>query len=436
MIKKVLLLLLLPLPVLVLASFFNEVQKRLETDVNYLSAKLSYEEAVFQSQKDKNIFIPYVSLDKFSFNTSISENTVTYIVKVPFSITFSNVAGFNFSISNSWQYTSSNDKWSDSGWTFSVSRSLFSNFDLDQLQNQRNLFDVSWKLLSAKNNVFVNVANDVFNSFYYTNKLQIASRRLQLLSAQVEELRKAYEVGSAALEDIVNAQKQLQNLVLQLEKITQARFSVSKDYPQTVLDTMMKRLHELTSKLPIEQEAIEAIKARYDVQASYIALEIARKQSERAYQTWLPNPILSAGMTYKEDGYSVSLGFSFSYNLIDRGERSYGYKTAQDKLNLQRASYEEKLRSLEKAVKDSYASIRIAEISKQVAELDLELKKMNLDRLSKKKEFISPRDFETAQLDVEEAELELFKAEFDLLMSKVNLLMILGIDLVEISGGV
>jgi len=30
----------------------------------------------------------------------------------------------------------------------------------------------------------------------------------------------------------------------------------------------------------------------------------------------------------------------------------------------------------------------------------------------------------------------LFKAEFDLLMSKVNLLMILGIDLVEISGGV
>jgi len=240
------------LPVLVLASFFNEVQKRLETDVNYLSAKLSYEEAVFQSQKDKNIFIPYVSLDKFSFNTSISENTVTYIVKVPFSITFSNVAGFNFSISNSWQYTSSNDKWSDSGWTFSVSRSLFSNFDLDQLQNQRNLFDVSWKLLSAKNNVFVNVANDVFNSFYYTNKLQIASRRLQLLSAQVEELRKAYEVGSAALEDIVNAQKQLQNLVLQLEKITQARFSVSKDYPQTVLDTMMKRLHELTSKLPIE----------------------------------------------------------------------------------------------------------------------------------------------------------------------------------------
>ncbi|WP_448516445.1 TolC family protein [Pseudothermotoga sp.] len=435
MIKKVLLLLLLPLPVFVLASFFNEVQKRLESDVNYLSAKLSYEEAVFQVQKDKNVLIPYVSLDKFSFNTSISESTVTYIVNVPFSITFSNVAGFNFSISNSWKYASSNDKWSDSGWTFSVSRSLFSNFDLDQLQNQRNLFDVSWKVLSAKNSVFVNVANDVFNSFYYTKKLQITSRRLQLLSAQVEELRKAYEVGSAAFEDIVNAQKQLQNLVLQLEKISQARFSVSKDYPQTVLDTMMKRLHELTSKLLTEQEAIEAIKARYDVQASYITLEIARKQNERAYQTWLPNPILSAGMTLKEDGYSVSLGFSFSYNLIDRGERSYSYKTTQDKLNLQRVSYEEKLRSLEKAVKDAYASIRIAEISKQVAELDLELKKMSLDRLSKKKEFISPQDFETAQLDVEEAELELFKAEFDLLMSKVNLLMILGIDLVEILGG-
>ncbi|AJC74824.1 hypothetical protein AJ81_07420 [Pseudothermotoga hypogea DSM 11164 = NBRC 106472] len=433
MLRRVLLLLLLP--VFALASFLDEVQNNLRTDASYLSAKLSYEEAVFQVQKDKSVLIPYVSLDKFNFNTSISESTVTYVVNVPFSITFSNVAGFNFSISNSWKYSSSDDRWSDSGWTISVSRSLFSNFDLDQLQNQRNLFDVSWKLLSAKNSVFVNVANDVFNSFYYTRKLQITSRRLQLLNDQVEELRKVYEVGGVAFEDIVNTQKQLQNLVLQLEKISQAKFSVSKDYPQTMLDEMMNRLCELTSKLPTEQEAIEAIKARYDVQASYIALEIARRQNERAYQTWLPNPILSAGMTFKEDGYSVSLGFSFSYNLIDRGERSYSYKSVQDKLNLQRASYEDKLRSLEKAVKDTYASIRIAEVSKQLAELDLELKKMNLDRLSKKKEFVSAHDLETATLDVEEAELELFKSEFDLLMNKVNLLMILGIDLIEFSGG-
>jgi len=143
--------LLLLLPVFALASFLDEVQNNLRTDVSYLSAKLSYEEAVFQVQKDKSVLIPYVSLDKFNFNTSISESTVTYVVNVPFSITFSNVAGFNFSISNSWKYSSSDDRWSDSGWTISVSRSLFSNFDLDQLQNQRNLFDVSWKLLSAKN---------------------------------------------------------------------------------------------------------------------------------------------------------------------------------------------------------------------------------------------------------------------------------------------
>ncbi|HBT39567.1 MAG: Outer membrane protein-like protein [Thermotoga sp. 50_1627] len=433
MLRRVLLLLLLP--VFALASFLDEVQNNLQTDVNYLSAKLSYEEAAFQVQKDKNVLIPYVSLDKFSFNTSIFDNATNYIVNVPFSITFSDLAGFNFSISNSWKYSSSDDKWSDSGWTFSVSRSLFSNFDLDQLQNQKNLFDTSWKLLSAKNNVFVNVANEVFNSIYYTEKLHITSRRLQLLSDQVEELRKAYEVGSAAFEDIVNAQKQVQNLVLQLEKVRQARFSVSKDYPQTVLDEMMNRLRELTSKLPAEQEALEATKARYDVQASYIAFEIAKRQSDRAYQTWLPNPTFSAGMTLKEDGYSVSLGFSFSYNLLDRGERAHNYRTAQESLNLQRVIYEEKLRNLEKAVKDAYASIRIAEISKRLAELDLELKKINLDRLSKKKEFVSTHDLETATLDVEEAELELLKSEFDLLMSKVNLLTILGIDLIEAVGG-
>lgn len=433
MIKKVLLLLLLP--VLALASFLDEVQKNLQNDVNYLSAKLSYEEAIFQVQKDKNILIPYVGLDKFTVSASISNNDLTYTVNVPLSITFSNIAGFNFSISNSWTYSSSREEWRDSGWTFSVSRSLFSNFDLDQLEKQKNLFDTSWKLLSAKNSVFVNTANDVFNSYYYAKKLEIISKRLQLLNEQMEELRKAYEAGSVAYEDILSTQKQLQNLVLQLEKIKQTRSGVSKDYSQTVLDTMMNQLRWLTSELPDEQEALETVKSRYDAQASYIALQIAKKQSERSYQTWLPNPTLSAALKLKEEGYSVSLGFSFSYDLIDRGERSQAYRTTQSRFNLQSASYEEKLRSLEKAVKDAYASMRIAEISKQVSGLELELKKMNLDRLNKKKEFVSKQDLESALLDVEEAELELFKAEFDLLMSKVNLLTVLGLDLIELLGG-
>lgn len=434
--KKTLFLILL-LPCLTFATFLDEVQKSLHSDANYLSAKLNYEEADFQIKKDKMVLVPYVGLENFNLSASISGSDVTYSTSIPVSITFSNIAGFNFSIKNSWTYQSSLEEWKDSGWTLSVSRKLFSNFDLDQLEKQKNFFDAGWKLLSAKNNVFLSVASDIFNSFYYAKKLDITSKKLRLLNEQVEELRRAYEVGSAAFEDIVNAQKQLQNLALQLERLSQAKSGVSKNYPQIVLDTMMARLRQMTSKLPTEQEALETIRARYDVQASFIALEIARRQSERAYQAWLPNPTFTAGITFKEEkNFSVSLGFAFSYNLIDRGEKSHSYKSTQQKFNLQQVVYEEKLQSLEKAVKDSYASIRIAEISKDLAELDLELKKMNLDRLSKKKDFVSPRDLETAVLDVEEAELELFKADFDLLMSKLNLFVILGVDLVEVSGGV
>lgn len=434
--KKVMLLLVLLLSGFVLADFMDEVQKSLQSDVNYLSAKLSYEEIEFQVKKDKTMLVPYIGLDRLSISASISGTDVTYSTSIPVSITFPNVAGFNFSIKNSWSYHSSLEEWKDSGWTFFVSRDLFSNFDLQQLEKQKNLFEAAWKLLSVKNSIFLNVVNDVFNSFYYAKKLNITSRRLQLLNEQVEELRKAYEVGSVAFEDIVSAQKQLQNFTLQLEKLSQAKFSVSKNYPQTVLDTMMARLRQMTSKLPSEQEALETIKARYDVQASFIDLEIAKKQNERSYQTWLPNPTVTAGVTLKEEkNFSISLGFALSYNLLDRGEKLHSYKLTQQKFNLQRAVYEEKLQNLEKAVRDSYASIKIAEISKAVVELDLELKRMNLDRLNKKKEFVSSRDLETAALDVEEAELELFKAELDLLASKLNLLMVLGIDLVEASGG-
>lgn len=137
----------------------------------------------------------------------------------------------------------------------------------------------------------------------------------------------------------------------------------------------------------------------------------------------------------KDDDFAFSLGFSFGYDIIDRGEKDYNYKVINKKYELQKHVLDEKTDELKKALKNGYSSIKIAESSKKVAELDLQLKKMEYERLLKGSAFVAKTDLESARLDFEDAELELFKANYNLLIAKVNLLDILGFDLVQLAGG-
>jgi len=108
--KKVLILLLI-IPVLSFAGFLDLVQQQLDKSSSYLSAMLSYKEAEFNLSKSKNAFLPYVSTNQLSFSTDF-EN---YTFSVPLSIKFQDIIGFDLTISNSWTYSSKNEKWNDGG---------------------------------------------------------------------------------------------------------------------------------------------------------------------------------------------------------------------------------------------------------------------------------------------------------------------------------
>ncbi|MEJ5229529.1 MAG: TolC family protein, partial [Pseudothermotoga sp.] len=187
-----------------------------------------------------------------------------------------------------------------------------------------------------------------------------------------------------------------------------------------------------------QQEAEKLVLDRPDLKAQLMAVEIARRKNERAYQQWLPNPAFS--FTVKQDdssnkGFSLSLGFSFGYNIIDRGERNYSYGYAKDNYSLQQRILDEKIDSLKKSVQKAYLSMKIAESTKKVAELDLQLKKMEYERVLNASAFVSADDLESARLDMQDAEAELLKATYNLLVARLSLLQALGYDLIKLAGG-
>lgn len=431
--KKILIFLLF-IPFLSFANFLDLVQEQLEKSSSYLSAVMAYKQAEFNLSKNRNAFIPYIGTNDFSISTDF-EN---YTVSVPFFVKFQNVAGFDFIVSNSWTYSSKKEEWDDKGWALTISRELFSNWDITDLQNQKNYTSASWDLVDKRNKVFLNLANDVFNYHYYTRKLEITKQKIKLLEDQFTSLLKAYEAGTASKEDILQMQSNLFKMTNQLNEISQNLMGALTEYSTDTLNTMLACLERITSNLPTQEESEKLLLNRLDLRAQMMAVEIARRHNERSYQEWLPNPTFS--FTIKQDknsdnGYSFSLGFSFGYNILDRGEKNYAYNNVKDSYLLQQRVLEEQLDNLKRSVQKTFLSMRIAESSKKVAELDLQLKKMEYERAINASSFVSESDLESAKLDLNDAETELLRANYNLLISKISLLQTLGLDLVQIAGG-
>ena len=436
--KKIVLLLLLLLPIFSLADFLDLVQTQLEKDSSYLSAVMKYKEAEFNRARNKNFFIPYVSTSSGANRLSLNTDFEDYTLSIPLSITFQNIAGFDLSISNTWSYSSKKEEWSDAGWALTVSRELFSNFDITDLENEKNFALASWSLIDSRNKVFVNLADDIFNYHYYSKKMEITKQKIEILEDKFYSLQRSYEAGTASQEDILQIQSSIYQMTNQLNQATQNLTSALTEYSTDTLNAMLACLEKITANLPSQQEAENLVVNRLDLASQMLAVEIAKRRNERSYQQWLPHPTFSFAVKQDEDassGFSLSLGFGFNYNIIDRGERNYNYSNVQDAYKLQQRVFEEQLDNSKKSVQKAYLLIKIAESSKRVAELNLQIMKMEYERLTNARSFVSKSDLESARLDFENAEVELLKTNYDLLISKLSLLQLLGFDLVQLAGG-
>jgi len=319
-----------------------------------------------------------------------------------------------------------------------VSRELFSNFDITDLENEKNFALASWSLIDSRNKVFVNLADDIFNYHYYSKKMEITKQKIEILEDKFYSLQKSYEAGTASQEDILQIQSSIYQMTNQLNQATQNLTSALTEYSTDTLNAMLACLEKITANLPSQQEAENLVVNRLDLASQMLAVEIAKRRNERSYQQWLPHPTFSFAVKQDEDassGFSLSLGFGFNYNIIDRGERNYNYSNVQDAYKLQQRVFEEQLDNSKKSVQKAYLLIKIAESSKKVAELNLQIMKMEYERLTNARSFVSKSDLESARLDFEDAEVELLKTNYDLLTSKLSLLQLLGFDLVQLAGG-
>ncbi|AEH50737.1 TolC family protein [Pseudothermotoga thermarum] len=426
------------LNLLVFASFDNLLNEALLNDSNYLSAKLDFENALFERKQKGDWYIPYFTIGggTNNFEVDIHDET-SYSLNIPLSLTFKNVYGFDISVGNSWQYDSKKNEWKERGWTISINRQLFTNFDIDDLLSLQKLENAAWNLLNARNNVFTRLIEEIFNDYYYNAKLEILNKQLEILGSQAEAIQEKYQAGIVSLEELLKTQKELQLLTQQLADLQKSRINISKSYSKEIFDQMIQTLEKITGNLPSVDEALQIARERADVKASSIALEIARRRYERAYQSFLPNPSFTASVKIPQDlssdgKFSISLGFSVSYTLIDRGEKSNSYFKTLENYNIQQRIFEEKLSSLERDVKRAALSITIAEYSKKAADLDLSLAKLDYERTLKASEYLSEQDVEKAKIQLENAEVEAIKAHYSLLVAKINYLKAIGVDLINL----
>ncbi len=425
---------------LVFGSFESILEEKLSKDSSYLLARMEFENSRLENNQKTNWFMPYVTVGGANtFGATITDDKTTYSVNLPVSVTFKNVYGFDFAIGNYWRYNSQDGTWKEDGWAFSVSRQLFADFDIEGLVALQKLENSAWSLLNARNNVFTSVVDEIFNDYYYGAKLEILNIQLQLLIEQVDVIQQKYHAGVATLDELLKTQKELQTLTQQLTDLQRSRITISRTYSKEVFDEMLEVLEKITSELPGEDEAMQIVGYRPDIKASEIGLEIAKRRCERSYQTFLPNPSITASVKIPQNsspniGFAVSFGLSLNYTILDRGERNNSYEKTIESYNIQQKVFEEKLATVERDVKRAVLTMRVSEYSKKTAELDFQLAKIDYERTMKAAQYLSEQDIQKAKIQLRNAEIELSRAYYNLLMARVNYLKILGMDLVDLVG--
>ncbi len=415
----ILLILVMPLTILS-ETFMDLLKERLESDTGYLTALKYVNEAKQLLKSDTLWFLPYFDLD-----TRLSLYDELHFDVNP-TISF-NVEGWTFTLSN---MISMNDKSVvEKGWTFSLTKELFDDEKVNDLEIISNLFKRKWDLLSNKNRVFKKLVQEIFDSWLKRRKIEILNERIKIMRRKLEEDKS--KVGLTISEDEILLMEKsiisLENNVKKLEKDLINTINVDDELYREVIDI-------IKAILKIDTEIFN-VESRLDVKAQKLLLEAAEEKKRRVFLEYFPSPRLYINWFENppQGSKNFSIGFEFKWSISDRGERENKVENVNLDYRIAKANYENLLDAVKKEFEEIKKNLEMVKQQKELARIDLELTRNEYERTSQKfkQGLISEEDLMLSKLDVEEKELALKEQEINEILLRLDLLSVVGVDLTQ-----
>jgi outer membrane protein TolC len=387
---------------------------RLDASASYKEAVIDVKSAILSLEQYTKPYIPTISLSTSATSPIKIDSTGFTGGSLVSSLGFEQVLGTDIALNVPIKMASNGSLNLDDP-NVSISRKLFTEGKADRLDAEAALLNAKALLKSVEDSVEITLANEILNEKYYNSLLEASRKNLEVL----EKVKKATTDTTTLRElerRILEAQKSILTATKALEKI-----------PAEVKENLG---FLLTNLMSLQGEWVKGIESSVpetslSIEALVLSLQAAEKRQAFGLLSYLPNPSITAEISYDTSARSLdwALSFSLSYDVADKGKRSLEALKRKEYPEIYRAKLAEAKKSLSEGVRTIQSSIESLELDLKIQRLDVEDAQDELTIMQALYEggFTSEENLVIAQIDLSVERLEAEKIEYDILMQKLNL---------------
>ncbi|MCX7030325.1 MAG: TolC family protein [Spirochaetes bacterium] len=417
-------LLLLPLLAVVAplaADWDASYAARLEENLAYRQALTQLRQAELKAAQEERPYLPYLGVGTSGqFGVSILDGELQASV-ITTELRFENLLGadLTFAVPLSFGGASPAGLGNPS---VTLSRRIFEETQSSLLKARAALIRARASMEKAASDVRLGLVTDILDAYRSVRVVESHRRNLAVLERLREVTRS--ETDARAVERRI---LQARRAILQADAALQAmdaevRANVEALYPeaQERIRTWVRSMPPKGSPAPSSAE----------LEAQRLELEAAERERALAFLPYVPNPTLSASLTYDPDERKLGWRFSvlFSTDVIDRGERATAAFLRREGPAIERMTLESAKKSLERSVASAWTALEVLDVDRQIQALDVEDVRETAKRWQAlfSRGFVSEEDLAMVEIDLAVEELDAVEIEHEYVKQQLKLLRYYG----------
>ena len=389
--------------------------RRLESSAAYREARLSLKSAQIALDQYAKPYLPLFSIASGTGGALSYTSNGFGGLGLSSTLGMENLLGGNLSLKTGFTLTPQGDfALSDPSLTYS--RKLFTESAASRLDAEAAVLNARSSLRTIEINTVTSLAKEILDARYYSSLLENNTKNLQVL-----ERVKTATVDPTSL-------RELERRILSARKSLIAANNALENIPAEVRDLVEPLYRDL---MALQGEWLRGIDESQAVDSlSVIALErsleAVEKRRNNALLPYLPNPGLSASISYDIDkkalGWGISL--SLSYDVLNKGKSALEAEKRREYPAIYEIKLAEAQKSLSKGLKDIQVAISNLELDGQIQALDVEEARENAEKAQALYSggFSSEENLVMARIDLSVEETAAEKIEYDVLSQKIGLI--------------
>lgn len=389
-------------------------QARLQASSPFLEAQLALRTAELAYDQYAKVYLPTISLATSTSSTLTLDSEGFSSGYLTPSLTLENLLGADLSLKAPITSMSSGGLGFGDP-SLSLTRKLFVELAADRMDAEAAVASAKATVRNAENSVRIALATDILNANYYASLLEVDKKNL----ATLQRVREATVDPTYA--------RELDKRILQAQR----SMLVAANALQDVKDDVKQNTETLNAEvLRMQADWTKSIDSgepgdSLEIQALELSLAAAERRRGFPLLPYLPNPSITASLSYDVDKGALDWGLSFSlsYKALDKGQNSLNALKREENPKILAIKLDNARKTRADGIRKTRESLQLLELDRRIQDLEIADAEDSARLMQKLFDggYTSEDNLVIAQIDLEVENIAGRKIDFDVLVQRLNL---------------